>query len=325
MRCLIAALLLLVLPACGGDDDAVYIYTSVYEEVIKEMQPALEERFPGVDIRWYQAGSEIVAGRLSAEIEAGRTPCDILLTSDPFYYAQLAEAELLLAYDSPAARDVPASLRHAQHAYATVRVPLMVIAVNHDRVPKDQHPTSFADLADPRYAGKLTMPDPLKSGTTFTTVAALSRRLGWEYFEKLRKNDMLSAGGNGPTLHRLETGERPVAIILLENLLPSLQRGAPITVVYPDDGAIPVPSPIAILKSTDQPELAKEIYDFFFSAAIQDVVVDRFMYSPLPTYRAPAGAKGFKELKVYAWTQEALSQVKSERDAIKKRFRAIMR
>jgi len=325
MRRLLLLLCLLVTSACGSEDDAFHIYTSVYPQVIREMEPLLAKRFPGVTFRWNQMGSEQIAGRLSAELEAGETPCDLLLTSDPFYYAQLAQAGKLLPYDCPAASSVPAALRGPGGAYTTVRVPLMVIAVNHHHLAPDQNPTSFADLADQRFAGKISMGDPLKSGTTFTTVAALVRTLGWEYFEALRANDVLAAGGNSATLHRLETGERPVAVILLENLLPSLAKEAPITVVYPTDGAIPVPSPVAILKSTDQPELAKEVYDFLFSEAIQDVVVSGFMYSPLPEHRPPAGAKPWNELALYPWSAESLAWVKDNRDDIKKRFRAIMR
>ena len=33
------------------------------------------------------------------------------------------------------------------------------------------------------------MGDPLKSGTNFTTVAALSSKFGWEFFEALRNRD----------------------------------------------------------------------------------------------------------------------------------------
>lgn len=324
MRLLLLILAVLTLPACG-DDDALQIYTSIYPHVLKRMEPELAKQFPDIEIRWFQKGSEQIAAILSTELEAGGTRCDLLMTSDPFYYEQLADAGHLMRYRSPAAEAVAGALRHSDDAYTTVRVPLMVIAVNHDHLPPDQHPTSFADLADARFAGKVSMGDPLKSGTTFTTVAALARTLGWDYFEDLRKNDLIAAGGNSATMHRLETGERPVGIILLENLLPSLEKGAPITVVYPSDGAIPVPSPVAILKSTDKPEQAKQVYDFLFAKVMQDAIVSGFMYSPLPTHAAPAGAKPWKDLALYPWSAEAFAWVKKERYAIKKRFRAIMR
>ncbi|MDF1700344.1 MAG: extracellular solute-binding protein [Planctomycetota bacterium] len=314
------------LVACGSEaDEAFHIYTSIYPQVIEQMEPKLRERFPGVTFRWYQMGSEQIAGRIGIELETGSTPCDLLLTSDPFFYAQLAEAGHLLPYESPAAAEVPAGLKDPAGRYATVRVPLMVIAVNHEKLAADQHPTSFADLADKRFAGKIAMGDPLKSGTTFTTVAAWVRGKGWPFIEKLAANDIVSAGGNSSVLRELESGARPVGVILLENLLPSLAAGAPITVIYPSDGAVPVPSPVAIMKQTDTPALAKEVYDFLYSPAMQAEIVAGFMYSPLPRNAPPEGGRPWGELALFPWDADALAWVKDERGAIKKRFRAILR
>ncbi len=324
---LIPCLLLALLPAgCGGDDgDEFRIYTSIYPQVIERMKPKLEAEFPDVDFLWFQKGSEQIAGRIGIELETGSSRCDLLLTSDPFFYAQLAEAGHLLAYESPAAAAVPAGLKDPAGMFATVRVPLMVIAVNHDKLPKDQHPTSFEDLTDARFRGQLAMGDPLKSGTTFTTVAAWVRKYGWDFIAKLKANEIVSAGGNSAVLRELESGARPVGVILLENLLPSLENGAPITVVYPSDGAIPVPSPAAIFKSTKRPELAKKVYDFLFSRAMQDEIIAGYMYSPIPDNPPPAGGRPWKELALYPWDAEALAWVKQERGAIKKRFREMLR
>jgi iron(III) transport system substrate-binding protein len=220
---------------------------------------------------------------------------------------------------------VPADLRDPDGAFATVRIPLMVIAVNAGHVGEGQRPGGFRDLTRPEFTGKVSMGDPLKSGTTFTSVAALSESYGWAYFEQLRANDIISAGGNSTVMSDIETGARPVGIILLENLLPSLVKGAPIAVVYPDDGAIPIPSPIAILASTDEPDLARRVYDFMFSDAMQAAIVAGHMYSPLPGRAPPEGARAWEQLKRYPWTNEFLASVSARRDEIKKRFRSIMR
>ena len=133
------------------------------------------------------------------------------------------------------------------------------------------------------------------------------------------------AGGNSSVLSKLETGERPVGIILLENLLPSLSKGAPITVIYPSDGAIPVPSPVGILKGTDRPALARRIYDYLFSEVMQEAIVSGHMYSPLPAFRSPEGARPWQDLTLFPWDFAFMTWVKKERVAIKKRFRSIMR
>ncbi len=328
-RCL--ALALLLAPALGGGcgsraaESEIWIYTSIYPSVLERMEPALAQAFPGVRVRWYQKGSEQVAQRLSTELAAGATPCDLLMTSDPFYYAELAQHGLLMPYESPAAAAVPAAFRHPEHAYATVRIPLMVLGVNTRALTPAARPHRFRDLGGKAFANQVSMGDPLKSGTNFTTVAALSKLDGWSLIEGWNANGLMANGGNSAVIRRLETGERPVGIVLLENLLPRIEAGAPLAVVYPEDGAVPVPSPIAIMASTDQPELAKRIYDFMFGDAIQTAIVEGYMYSPLPDHAPPAGAQPWADLHLVSWTADFASWVVGRRDEIKRRFREITR
>lgn len=325
LRCLLL-LSLLGLVRCGDDGKTeLSIYTSLYPHVIERMEPALAEAFPDVRFRWYQKGSEQVAVRLNAELASGNTACDLLVTSDPFYYAQLKEAGELLAHRTDATKAVPEILKDPDGAFCTVRIPVMVLAVRSDLDPV-LRPKAFGDLTEPRLDGRVTMGDPLKSGTNFTTVAALSSKHGWAFFEALRNREILAAGGNSAVLRRLETGERSVGVILLENLL-ARDAGAenPVQVVFPEDGAIPVPSPIAILRRTDEPELAKRVFDFFFSKPMQDAIVAGHMYSPIPDRPAPAGAPSWSSLTLFPWTNAFLHQVKQDRDAIKTRWRQVMR
>lgn len=131
MRRTLALILLCLVPACGGHDGPeIWIYTSIYPHVIDQMTPALEKEFPGVRFEWFQKGSEVVGARLNMELAAGRTECDLLLTSDPFHYAELKAAGRLIAHQTEATRAVPAELKDPDHHFATVRIPLMVLAVN---------------------------------------------------------------------------------------------------------------------------------------------------------------------------------------------------
>ncbi|MGK5081794.1 hypothetical protein WDW37_00690 [Bdellovibrionota bacterium FG-1] len=106
---------------------AIWIYTSLYKEVITDMRPAIERAFPGVEIRWFQGGSENVAARVNTELFAGRTQADLILTSDPFWYLELKKASRLLPYDSVAAREVPKEWVDPDHAFVTCRIPVVVM------------------------------------------------------------------------------------------------------------------------------------------------------------------------------------------------------
>ncbi len=300
----------------------VWIYTSLYKEVIAQMEPMVRKALPDVEVQWFQGGSENVAAKLNAELAGGHPQADLVLTSDPFWTLELKKTGHLLAYESPAVTGLPAVWRDPDHAFTMVRIPVMVLGVN-PKVAAADRPLGWKDLAaKSALKGKVSMGSPLESGTSFTTVAALARNQGWDYFDRLRAQEMLAAGGNSSVITRMETGERPVGIVLLENLLKARAKGSPIEILYPEEGAIPVPSPIAILKASKQPEAARRIYDWFFTREAQEAIVAGGMYPVLPGVAEPVGAKPWKELqaKAYDWSTGELARVLGERDSIKTRF-----
>jgi len=330
---ILAALFVSATGACGGGGSAtrptVTIYTSIYENVIAALDPVLRKAFPDIDVKFFQRGSEDVAARLNSEIVAGKVGADLVMTSDPFWYEELEEAGHLLEYRSPRAAGIPADLNDPSGTFVTVRMPIMVIAVNATRVPEGQRPRTFKELADPVWAKRVTMGDPNRSGSFFTAVAALAKKYGWEYFEGLRRNDVMAAGGNSAVLNRVVTGEKDAGIILLENIILAREQNpkVPIEIVYPEDGVILVPSPIAILKATAAPDAAKRLYEFFLSDEGQNAIVSSGMYSPFDHIAPPKGARPWRE--VYAatllpWTFDYLRETTHARDDIKRRFNTIV-
>ncbi len=331
MRVVIAAALL-ISTACGGrtsDRQPITIYTSIYEHVIAGLDPVLQRAFPDIEVRWFQRGSEDVAARLNSEIAAGRIGADLVMTSDPFWYEELKEAGHLLEYRSPGAAGIPPDLNDPDGTFVTVRVPVMVVAYNRERVAAGDAPRTFRALADPVWRGRITMGDPNRSGSTFTAVAALARTYGWDYFEALRRNDIVAAGGNSAVLNRVVTAEKDAGFILLENVLQARQQNpdAPIEIVYPEDGAILVPSPIAIMKTTAAPDAARRLYDFFLSDRGQTALVGGWMYSPFEQIAPPPGARPWRDVfatTLLPWTFEYLRDTTRARNDIKQRFNQIV-
>ena len=320
------ALTALLLLGCGGPPaEELWIYTSIYKEVYPLFEPGLAAAFPGVEFRWYQSGSEKIAAKILAEERGGGTKADLLMTSDLFFYQELEKLGLLLPLRGPVFDRVPAEYRDADGAFAVVRFPLMVIAYNHELVAGDDVPAGFEALLDPRYRGRLTMPSPLESGSTLTTVLYLHQRFGPSYFEGLRANDVLAAGGNGATLSRIQSGERPVGIVLLENVLKAKSLGLEsVEVAFPQEGALPIPSPLAILKHTRDEDLARRVLDWFFSKAARKIVVRGFMHTAFPEDPPPAGAPAWTEIRRHPWDLETFERWGEKRQEVKTLFQQIV-
>ncbi len=79
-------------------------------------------------------------------------------------------------------------------------------------------PTTWEQLAESRYAGKIGMNNPSVSGPTYPCVVGVMNHLGSEakgeaFFEKLKKNGLEISETNGNTLHLLETGQISIGLI----------------------------------------------------------------------------------------------------------------
>ncbi|MFZ5478216.1 MAG: extracellular solute-binding protein [Myxococcota bacterium] len=243
----------------------MWVYTSMYQEVIDAMDAPIEAA-TGARVEWFQAGSEKVAQRWEAEHEAGGSRACVLATSDPLWYVDLAARGQLAAYVSPRALDLPRAW--ATPHYAAFRVSEMTIA------SAGEAPPGFRALADPAWKDRFSTPDPLSSGTTFTALSVLEARLGADWATALKANGWVAAGGNSAVLARMESGEKPVGMILRENLKETVKERVP------EEGAIPVPGFAAIPTACASKEAAERVVDWFLGEEGQAAIVHARMASP---------------------------------------------
>lgn len=304
----------------------VMIYTSMYRHVIDEVNPILARALPEVEVEWLQGGSEKLGTRLDAELRSGAPRADIVMTSDPLWYERLRSEGHLLPYASIRALSIPRALVNASGAFVTSRISTMVVAYNERQVPPEEAPSSFAELFTDRWTGKVTMPDPLGSGTTFTTLAFLVHHEGPEIIDRIKAAQTVASGGNSSTLTRLESGEHDVGIVLLENVLQARQRQSPVNFRIPAEGAVLIPGPIAILKAAPNPTAARRVYDLLLSKEVQEKVAEGWMHSPFPEIRPPKGAPPLETLLAsrYRWTDRFVKSASAEGHALRKRFAEVM-
>ena len=91
---LVPGMLLFAFGCSKGSSTTLWVYTSLYPHVVEELKARVAAKFPGKDIRWYQGGSENVAGKVNRAAR-GKNPGRHLLTSDLFWYEDLRAQKLL--------------------------------------------------------------------------------------------------------------------------------------------------------------------------------------------------------------------------------------
>ena len=289
--------LALGLTACGGGgasaDKAgaaantevsgkVMIYTSMYEDIIDDMESQLEEVFPNADIEFFQGGSGTIQSKVAAEMESGKLGCDMLMVAEPSYSLELKEKGILHAHDF-ADKDKLVFDYDPDGLWYPVRVCNMVLAYNPDKYDKSELPQSMKAFAeDKSMKGRLSMSNPLTSGTAFSSVVGLLDKYGEDYFKALGGQDVAIESGS-VALTKLETGECSEIMVLEESVLKKREEeGSSLEVIYPEDGSIPVPSPIMIIdekySANANTAAAEAVEDYFLSPEGQKMIVNGWMY-----------------------------------------------
>jgi iron(III) transport system substrate-binding protein len=327
----VAAMLTALVAGCGGGDKkpaeqsksqgpkgTVMIYTSIYPDIIELIKPALKKQFPDLDVQWFQAGTEKVMAKVAGEIEAKKISADLLMVADPSYYLTLKEQNLLLKYDSPNRKDVKIN-KDADGYWTGVRISNMIIAYNTSKVKEP--PKTFKELTDPKWKGKIAMPSPLLSGTAYVAAGELSSKYQWKYFEDLKNNGLVVEEGNSAIQNKLLRGEYEAVMILEENILKMAAKGEPVKVVYPEDGTIVIPSPIAIFNTSKNQEAAKAVLDWFLSKEGQEVIVKGWMHSVRDDVEPPKGAPALKTFIDKAIKPD-WPKLSKENEKIKETFRS---
>ena len=320
------------LAGCGGGDKKaekkatgtkgeLMVYTSIYPDIIDNMcKPNVAKAFPEMKVNWFQGGTEKVVTKITGEIKAKKIGADVLMVAYPSYYLKLEDQKLLLPYKSKEEKNL-INDKAADGAWYAVRVCNMIIAYNADKLKAEDAPKNWTDLADPKWKGKIAMPNPMLSGTAYVAVGALADKYGWEYFDKLKANGLRVEEGNSAIQNKLLTGEYAAAMILEENILKLANtKKEPLKVIYPKDGVVQVPSPIAIFNTTKNPEGAKALVDWWLSKEGQQAVVKGWMHSVRGDVKEPIGSvptKGLTDGKIKVdWRKLADNNAK-----IKEEFR----
>lgn len=319
-------LLALVLSCQSQSENEIWIYTSLYKDTIADVTPMLEKAFPGVKINWYQAGSEEIAAKVNTELIAGVPKADIMISSERFWYQELADSGRLAPWKPTQYETFRPEYKNEQGTFHIVSVPVMVLAYNSDAMKAEDAPKSFRDLALPRYKNIATGGSPLASGTAFTTVLALHQKYGWEFFHELRRNGFLFDGGNSAVLKRIQTKERPVGFVLLENVLRFQHDDPRLKIVYPEDGVVTQFNTMGIPKKAKMRDVVFKVAEWFFTKDGQEAMTRSFMHSPIANFPPPEGAKDLSELKekAFAWTPELIAELTEKRFEIKENYVEIM-
>jgi iron(III) transport system substrate-binding protein len=307
------------LSAAGAVEGKLVLYTSQPNTDAQQTIDAFKASYPTVEVSFVRDGTPRIMAKLRAEFEAGAPRADVLLIADSVTMEGLKAEGRLLAHDKADVAAYPAGIHDPQKAWFATKLITTGIVYNTKAALK---PQSWLDLARPEAKNLVAMPSPLTSGAALIHAITLTGSLakGWGYYEELQGNGALAAGGNGDVLRQVATGEKLYGMIVDFMAIREKAKGAPLEFVFPSEGVSAVSEPVAILKTTTNPEAAKAFVDFLISRQGQELALKQGYVAAHPEVALPAGYPARAAIKLMPFDP---ARALAGEQAARKRFSAI--
>lgn len=313
---LAAGLMLMSGGAQAAPEGKLILYTSQPNTDAQQTIDAFKAKYPKVDISYVRDGTPLILAKLRAEIEAGAPQADLLLIADSVTMEGLKKEGRLLAHEKADVSAYPAGIHDKDKFWFSTKLITTGIVYNTKAPIK---PASWQDLLKPDTKGQIVLPSPLNSGAAMIHTVTVTSNLpeGWSYYEKLKGNNALASGGNGDVLKAVAGGEKLYGIIVDYMPIREKAKGAPVEFVFPKEGVSAVTEPVAILKSSKNPEAAKAFVDFVLSQDGQQLATKMGYVPAHPAVALPAGYPARADIKLMGFDA---AKALTDETANKKKF-----
>lgn len=286
------------LAACGDDPETVTLVT--YDSFpASDPENPLYQAFAeftaetGIEVEVLVAGD--TGTMLSkAALTAGNPEGDVMWGIDNTFLSRAVDAEVFEPYEAEGLDAIPDAFTQFVPGHEATPVDFGDVCVNYDIAALAElgvdPPTSFDDLADPTYAGLLTVQNPATSSPGLAFVMGTISEFGddgWQdYWSRLVANDVEIVESWTTAYYESFTwagGDRPLVV--------SYGSSPPFEVLSATEEMDAAPTGVVeatcfrqvefagVLAGTDAPEAARELVDFLISERFQrEVPMNLFVF-----------------------------------------------
>jgi iron(III) transport system substrate-binding protein len=297
--------------AAQKNSETVTWYVSHYSaETAEQIGASFRAKFPGVKVSVIRTTAQVAFQRLNQDLRAGVQQCDVISTTDLGHYAFLKGKGLLTKYTPEAASKAIKAFQglDPEGYFHVTSAGLVVLIYNKEKTAGKKLPTKWADLLDPIWKNQVSLGHPGFSGYVGTWVVLMRKLYGWEYFEKMEKNNPQIGRSINDTVTMLNAGERSVAAGPASTTLRSASRGNPLGVIYPEDGSLMMIAPSGIMSNTKNPNAAKLFMEFLLGVETAAIAVESFSESIRPEVAPAVGARPLNQVKTLRPTFEEIKK-----------------
>ena len=265
----------------GKKEGKVVVYGSVVPQAMEGLHQAFKKKY-GIDVEYWRGSSTQVSERALTEWRAGKPGFDVVEGNRGVQLIMRDEG-LFAKYVPPASEKFPAQFKEKDGLITPWRVLPISILYNTDLVKPNDMPKTLDDLLNPKWSGKISVPDPTRHTTTaqFFWNLRQSQFKGdkWlDYVKGLAKQNPILVESLAPVTTTIIKGEALVGITYIKYIK---QYKGPVTYV-PMDKYLTDPNYLALSAKSARPNAARLYIDFGCSPEGQKEIAEdgEFVLAP---------------------------------------------
>lgn len=284
--CLLALMVAVPMFAAGSQEaqgsKEVVIYTSNQTGLVDLVVEEFEKLYPEIEVLVVRGGGGELLGRIAAE--ADRPQGDVMWGGGK--ESLESYAQYFTPYLPEAVKHMNPEYYHPEGLWIGNMIHLHVIMANEKLLGNEKPPTTWAGTLDPKWANRIVYANPSASGSAYTQLALLVQVFGekqatmWKKTKEFLEN-VLIVGGSGLVYRGVGDGEYPLGVTMEYAAYSYVVGGAPIKIIYPEEGTVAQPEGSAIIKNAPNMENAKLFQEVVNSKPVRERILKEF-------YRRPA-------------------------------------
>lgn len=262
--------------ARAGDDREVVIYVALDQPFSEPILRDFEKQ-SGIKVRAvYDTEATKTIGLVNRiRAERARPRCDVFWNNEIVNTLRLKREGLLQPCKPTEAEHYPPQFRDVEGYWYGFAARARVLIVNTELVPKDQRPTSIADLASERYETGVAKP---LFGTAASHIACLFEKLGPEDAKRLlldmKASGVTVAAGNKPIAEMVGAGKLAFGLTDTDDAIIESEAGKPVEIIFPDQGddqmgVLLLPNTLCVINGAPHPKEAEELISYLLAEQVE--------------------------------------------------------
>lgn len=241
---------------------------TVYSGNPEGIELALQEAFTedtGIEVVNVRLPSGQLYERILSEYGGDVLEADVIRISDLAFVTDFMEEGILAPHRVPMWDSIPEEHKEEEGHYYTSIIAMMAFAYNTELVSEEEAPQTWEDLLDPKWQGNIGMHHAGAGGSSWSWALFQRQEFGIEYWEALAAQNPALYPSTATITEELVRGEISVAVNHPGTVYQQVEEGAPLAVVYPENGTTQFPMYVAKAASAPNPAAAEVFINWSMS------------------------------------------------------------